>query len=155
MDVYLLRALYLLYFDNLLSFTRKSFSILQTMRLTWTAAPLAIREDEEPTCHGSSSILCHLHVDINGESADSRALPQKGSASTANISRTTNISSTTLTVGVSTSIPSIILVDTQSPPPLFTYAGRTSSSCAMRTSVPVVHALLSGPMAFIFPAIHR
>ena len=51
----------------------KSCSILPTMRLNWTAASLAIREDEKPTCHDSSSILCYLHVDINGESADSRA----------------------------------------------------------------------------------
>ncbi|KFY02760.1 hypothetical protein V490_00407 [Pseudogymnoascus sp. VKM F-3557] len=119
------------------------------MRLTWTAVSLAIREDEEPTCHGSSSVLCHLHVDINGKGADSRALPQKGSASTA------EIWSTTLTVEESTSsIPSIILVDTRSPPPIFSYAGRTSSSCAMRTSVPAVPSLLAAPMAFIFPAIH-
>ncbi|KFY36135.1 hypothetical protein V495_07946, partial [Pseudogymnoascus sp. VKM F-4514 (FW-929)] len=93
-------------------------------------------------------------------------LPQKGSAST------TKISSTTLTVEKSTSIPSIILantrsveestslqsiilVDTRSPPAISSYAGRTSSSCAIRTSVPAVPSLLAAPMAFIFPAIHR
>ncbi|KFY65149.1 hypothetical protein V496_02767 [Pseudogymnoascus sp. VKM F-4515 (FW-2607)] len=135
------------------------------MRLNWTAPSLAIREDEEPTCHDSSRILCYLHVDINGKSADSRALPQKGSAST------TKISSTTLTVeestsmpsiilvntqsaAESTSLPSIILVDTRSPPSILSYAGRTSSSCAMRTSVPAMPSLLAAPMAFIFPAIH-
>ncbi|KFY30115.1 hypothetical protein V493_02132, partial [Pseudogymnoascus sp. VKM F-4281 (FW-2241)] len=117
------------------------------MRLTWTAASLAICEDEEPTCHGPSSIWCHLHVDICSESAASPALPRRGSASTA------KISSTTLTVEESRSIPSIILVDTRSPPPILSYAGRTSSSCAMRTPMPAVPSLLAAPMAFIFPAI--
>ncbi|KFY28051.1 hypothetical protein V491_00657 [Pseudogymnoascus sp. VKM F-3775] len=124
------------------------------MRLTWTPISLANHEDEEPTCDGSSSVLCHRHVDISKERAESRAPTEKDTAITASISDA-DVSITMLTAQESSSIPSIILVDTRSPPPIFSFTGRTSSSFAVRTCIPAVPSLLAAPMAFIFPAIHR